>query len=173
LQRIEAGTALSSTSTTYFHQLLKEQAFRSRITAGVQRGYTVENKGGELWVPGGWTESDAAIVRGPISTYVLVIYGRNNAKNPQIAKASQIIFEKLQNRAVTSPTVLPKRQYLVTATVWVRKTAKGRFAYRAKKGSLVELILADRDWVEIKQTGHRAGFVRFSNLKLRSAYVWP
>ncbi len=173
LLRIETGIALSPASTTYFHNLLKEQVFRSRITAGVQRGFTVENKGGELWIPGGWTESDAAIIRGPISTYVLVIYGRNDAKNSQIAAVSKIVFEKLQNLAVSRPTILPKRQYITTSAVWVRKKANGRFAYRAKKGALAQLILADKDWVEIKQDGHRAGFVRFTSLKLRSAYIWP
>lgn len=173
LERLERGTLLSPESSQYFHNLLKAQTFRTRITPGVQKGVVVENKGGNLWVAGGWTESDAAIIRGPHSTYVLVIYGRNEAKRAEISAASKIVYEHLQNQSVTSANVFPRRQYLTRWLVWVRKTPGGRGIYQAKKNVAVELYYADRDWVKIKQDGKTAGYVRFSALKLRTDYIWP
>lgn len=173
LERLERGTLLSPTSTEYFHNLLKAQTFRTRITPGVQKGVVVENKGGNFWVAGGWTESDAAIVRGPHSTYVLVIYGRNEAKKAEISAASKIVYQHTQGTPVTSSNAFARRQYQTTATVWIRRTPNGRALYRAKKGVLVEVIYAAQDWVRIKQDGKPAGFVRFSALKLRGAYIWP
>lgn len=173
LERLERGTLLSPESSQYFHSLLRKQVFRLRITAGVQKGVTVENKGGNLWVTSGWTQSDAAIVYGPTSTYILVIYGRQNAKNSDIAEASSIVYEHLQGSAVTIPNLFPRRQYLTLAPVWVRKTPNGKGIYRAKANVLVELYYADKNWVKIKQDGKPAGFVRFSGLTLRPAYIWP
>ena len=173
LERLERGTLLSPMSTLYFHNLLKAQTFRTRITPGVQKGVVVENKGGNLWVTGGWTESDAAIVRGPHSTYVLVIYGRDEAKKAEIAAASRIVYEHLQGQTVTIANAFPRRQYNTRWLVWVRKTPGGRGIYQAKKGVLVELYYADKDWVKIKQDGKTAGFVRFSALRLRDYYIWP
>lgn len=173
LERLEQGALLSPSSTLYFHNLLKAQTFRTRITPGVQKGVVVENKGGNLWIAGGWTESDAAIVRGPQSTYVLVIYGRDEAKKAEIAAASKIVYSHIQRQNVTIPNAFPRRQYNTRWLVWVRKTPGGRGIYRAKKGVLVELLYADKDWVKIKQDGKTAGFVRFSSLKLRGAYIWP
>lgn len=173
LDRLERGTLLSPASTQYFHNLLKAQTFRTRITPGVQKGVVVENKGGNLWVAGGWTESDAAIIRGPHSTYVLVIYGRNEAKKVEISAASKIVYEHLQNQSVTIASDFPRRQYLTRWLVWVRKTPGGRGIYQAKKNVAVELYYADLDWVKIKQNGKTAGFVRFSALRLNPEYIWP
>ena len=173
LERLERGTLLSSASTQYFHALLRKQVFRSRITAGVQSGFVVENKGGNLWITGGWTQSDAAIVHGPNSTYVLVIYGRNEAKNAEIAAASKIIYEHTQGQLVIVPNLFPRRQYQTVTAVWVRKTPRGKAIYKARINTLVELYYADKDWVKIKQNGKTAGFVRFSSLALTSAYIWP
>ena len=55
LTRLEEGTLLSPESTQYFHQLLKDQVWRTRINLGVPVGTRVENKSGELWVASGWT----------------------------------------------------------------------------------------------------------------------
>ena len=173
LERLERGTLLSPASTTYFHNLLKAQTFRTRITPGVQKGVVVENKGGNLWLPSGWTESDAAIVRGPHSTYVLVIYGRDAAKKADIAGASKLVYEHLQNQTVTIANAFPRRQYTTRWLVWVRNSPGGRGIYQAKKNVPVELSYADRDWVKIKQNGKIAGFVRFSALKLSTDYIWP
>ena len=173
LERLERGTLLSPASTLYFHNLLRAQTFRTRITPGVQKGVVVENKGGNLWVTGGWTESDAAIIRGPHSIYVLVIYGRDEAKKAEITAASKIVYEHLQNQIVTVPNAFPRRQYLTRWLVWVRKTPGGRGIYQAKKNVPVEVYYAERDWVKIKQNGKTAGYVRFSALKFSPDYIWP
>lgn len=173
LKRLQIGTALSSSSTTYFKNLLRAQVFRSRITAGVQAGTTVLNKGGELWVSSGWTESDAAIVYGPETKYVLVVFGRNNAMNTSIAKASTIVYEHLQGANVTSPSIFPARQYLTNLKVWVRAKPAGKKLYQLPLGTAVLLYYAERDWVKVKPNGKSAGYLKFSNLNLRSQYVWP
>jgi beta-lactamase class A len=173
LERLERGILLTPISTLYFHNLLKAQTFRTRITPGTQKGTEVENKGGNLWVTGGWTQSDAAIVRGPQSTYVLVIYGRNDAKNSEISAASKLVYQHLQGENVTIANAFPRRQYATKWLVWVRSTPGGKGIYQAKKNVLVEVLYADRDWVKIKQDGKTAGFVRFSALRLRDAYIWP
>lgn len=173
LERLELGTLLSPSSTQYFHSLLKQQVFRTRITPGVQKGVVVENKGGNFWVPGGWTESDAAIIRGPFSTYVLVVYGRTEAKKTEISAVSKLVYQHTQGKKVTAANTFPRRQYTTRFAVWVRKTPNGKAIYKAKKNVLVELYFADRDWVRIKQDGKTAGFVRFSDLQLRGSYIWP
>lgn len=173
LERLELGTLLTPASTAYFHNLLKEQAFRTRITPGVQKGVVVENKVGHFWVPGGWVEADAAIIRGPHSTYVLVVYGRNEAKKSEIAAASRLVYEHTQGAAITVANLFPRRQYLTRSAVWVRRTPNGRGIYRAKAGVLVEVYHAERNWVKIKQNGKTAGYVRFSALKLRGSYILP
>jgi beta-lactamase class A len=173
LERLERGALLSPASTNYFHNLLKAQTFRTRITPGTQKGVVVENKGGNLWVASGWTQSDAAIVRGAHSTYVLVIFGRDDAKNAEIAAASKIVYEHLQNQPVTVANSFPRQQYLTRWLVWVRKTPGGSGIYQAKKNVPVEVYYADRDWVKIKQNGKTAGYVRFSSLKLSPDYIWP
>lgn len=178
LERLERGTLLSEASTTYFHNLLKQQVFRTRITPGVQKGFVVENKGGNLWVnPAGpeigWTESDAAIVRGPVSTYILVIYGRNDAKKAEITAASRIVYEHLQGQTVTASNSFARRQYVIRSAVWIRRTPNGRGIYKAPSGALVELYFAQRDWVKVKQNGKTAGYVRFAALALHPSYIWP
>jgi beta-lactamase class A len=173
LKRLQTGTALSSTSTTYFKNLLRAQVFRSRITAGVQAGTTVLNKGGELWVSSGWTESDAAIVLGPETNYVLVVFGRNNAMNASIAQASTIVYEHLQGSTVTTPSSFPPRQYLTNLKVWVRSKPAGKKLYQVPLRTAIVLYYADRDWVKIKPYGKPAGYLKFSALNLRSQYVWP
>lgn len=173
LERLQLGALLSPESTQYFHNLLRKQVFRGRITAGVQKGVVVENKGGNLWVTDGWTNSDAAIVYGPNSTYVLVIYGREDAKNSEIAAASKIVYEHIQGQQITVLNTFARRQYRTVGNVWVRRTPGGRAIYKAKANTLVELYYSEKDWVKIKQNGKTAGFVRFSALALRSSYVWP
>lgn len=173
LERLERGTLLAPISTLYFHNLLKAQTFRTRITPGVQKGVVVENKSGNFWVSSGWTESDAAIVRGPHSTYVLVVFGRDEAKKSDITTASKLVYQHLQGETVTLANVFPRRQYATKGLVWVRKTPGGRGIYQAKENVLVEVLYADRNWVKIKQNGKTAGFVKFSALRLRDAYIWP
>lgn len=172
LSRLEAGTLLSPASTTYFHQLLKDQVWRTRINLGVPAGVRVENKGGELWVSSGWTQSDAAIVRGPQSTYVIAVYGRNEATKAAVAHISRIVYEALQGEAVTTPASFTAYQYAAATSLSVRATPGGRVLYTVPVGTKLKAYYSDRNWVQVKQSGHSRGWVKFTQLRLRDQYRW-
>jgi beta-lactamase class A len=172
LSRLEAGTLLSPASTAYFHQLLKDQVWRTRINLGVPVGVRVENKGGELWVSTGWTQSDAAIVRGPRSTYVLAIYGRNEASKSAVAEISRIVYEALQGEPVTTPASFSSYQFVSAKAISVRATPGGRVLYAVPAGTKLKAYVSDRNWVEVKQSGHSRGWVTFTQLRLRDQYRW-
>lgn len=172
LRRLEEGTLLSAESTEYFHQLLKDQVWRTRVNKGVPAGIRVENKGGELWVPGGWTQSDAAIVRGPESTYVIVVYGRNDAVRTEIAELSKLVYQHLQKTSVSSVASFPRRQYVTRVDVIAKNKPRGTALYSISAGTLVQFTYTDRNWAQVKQDGKPLGWVLFSSLQLRGAYRW-
>lgn len=172
LSRLEAGTLLSPASTTYFHQLLKDQVWRTRINLGVPAGIRVENKGGELWVSTGWTQSDAAIVRGPRSTYVLAIYGRNEATKVAVAEISRIVYEFLQDELVTTPASFSTYQYVAATSLSVRSTPGGRILYTVPAGTSLKAYVSDRNWIEVRQSGRARGWVQFTQLRLSDQYRW-
>lgn len=172
LSRLEEGTLLSPSSTEYFHQLLKDQVWRTRINLGVPAGVRVENKGGELWVSTGWTQSDAAIVRGPESTYVLAVYGRNEATKDSVARISRIVYEALQGDVVTAPARFTAYQYAAATSLSVRATPGGRILYTVPAGTSLKAYYSDRNWVQVKQSGHARGWVKFTQLRLRDQYRW-
>lgn len=172
LSRLEEGTLLSPSSTAYFHQLLKDQVWRTRINLGVPAGVRVENKGGELWVSTGWTQSDAAIVRGAHSTYVLAIYGRNEASKAAVAGISRIVYESLQGEPVTNPASFSSYQFVSTKAITVRATPGGRVLYTVPAGKKLKAYVSDRNWIEVKRSHHARGWVKFTQLKLRDQYRW-
>jgi beta-lactamase class A len=172
LSRLEEGTLLTPASTTYFHELLKGQVWRTRINLGVPAGVRVENKGGELVVSSGETQSDAAIVRGPESTYVLTVYGRNDAAKADITAISRIVYEHLQGQPVTAPASFSTYQYNAVGSVPVRAKPGGRILYRIPSGTLVKAYYSERNWVNVKQKNKRHGWVKFQHLRLRDQFRW-
>jgi beta-lactamase class A len=170
--RLEEGTLLTPASTTYFHELLKGQVWRTRINLGVPAGVRVENKGGDLVISSGATQSDAAIVRGPESTYVLTVYGRNNAAKADIAAISRIVFEHLQGQTVTTPASFSTFQYTAVGAVPVRAKPGGRILYRIPSGTLVKAYYSERNWMVVKQNHKRQGWVKFQHLRLRDQFRW-
>lgn len=172
LARLEQGTLLSPSSTTYFHQLLKDQVWRTRINLGVPAGVRVENKGGELWVTSGWTQSDAAIVRGPQSTYVITVFGRNEASKSVISGISRIVYEYLQDEPVTTPATFSTYQFTAAVAMPVRSSFGGRVLYTIPRGTLVKLFYSERNWVKVRQVGKPLGWALFPQLALRDQYRW-
>lgn len=172
LVRLEQGTLLGAESTDYFHELLRDQVWRTRITRGVPRGVVVENKGGELWVAGGWTQSDAAIVYGPESTYVVVVYGRHDATKAGVAAISQTVFEYLQSADVVEPSSFPRRQYSITESTLAVNIPGGTRRFVLPTGAPVHLYYTDRTWAYVQHDVLGKGWVRFSRLNLRDYYRW-
>lgn len=172
LTRLEEGTLLSPASTAYFHDLLEGQVWRTRINKGVPAGVHVENKGGELWVTSGWTQSDAAIVRGPQSTYVMTVYGRSDAEKSHIAQMSRIVYEFVQGETVTTPAAWSSYQYQAPATVKVRDKPGGTIIYRIPAGRFVKLFYSERNWVAVRQRHKTIGWTTFPSIRLRDSYRW-
>lgn len=172
LTRLEEGTLLSPESTEYFHDLLQGQVWRTRINKGVPAGVLVENKGGELWVTGGWTQSDAAIIYGPHSTYVMTVYGRSEAAKAHIAQMSRIVYEFVQGESVTTPAAWSSYQYQAPATVKVRDKPGGKVIYRIPAGRFVKLFYSERNWVAVRQRHKVIGWTTFPSIRLRDSYRW-
>lgn len=172
LTRLEEGTPLSPASTAYFHDLLKGQVWRTRINKGVPAGVPIENKGRELWVTGGWAQSDAAIVHGPHSTYVMSVSGRTEASKAHIAEMSRIVSEFLEGESVTTPAAWSTFQFQAAGASTVQATAGGRVLYRIPAGTLVKLFYSERNWVYVRQNGKAKGWTTFPSLTLRDSYRW-
>jgi len=170
LVRLETGTLLSPESTSYLHRLLERQVWRTRIASGVPEGVVVENKSGEFWVRSGWTQSDAGIVRGPNATYVVTVFGRNDATKQGVAAISRAVYENLHGQSIT-PAVFPPNQFKPIATVAVRDQPWGNVIGQLTPEDAVTVILSRRRWVEIELPNDRRGWVTYSSLALTEEYT--
>jgi beta-lactamase class A len=91
LNKLQGGTLLGPTDTDMLLGLMKNQAYRERIPAGVPNGIAVADKPG--WLPN--VENDAAIIYGPKSTYILVVMTTGSTTQP-LSYLSQIVYNQLQ-----------------------------------------------------------------------------
>ncbi len=171
LVRLEGGTLLSPASTAYLHRLLLRQVWRTRLASGVPEGVVVENKSGEFWVSSGWTQSDAGIVRGDDVTYVITVFGRNDATREGVAAISQAVYEHLHGTRVT-PSVYPDNQFTPIARIAIWDKPFRNIIGYLEPGDEVTVILSKRRWVEIELPKDRRGWVTYSSLKLNSSYTW-
>lgn len=97
LQRLYAGTALSDASTTLLLDHMKAQVWRTRVPAGLPDGVVVADKPGWLEIESGWTQSDAALVWGESSTYIITVLGSEGALESEIAQLSSAVYEELNS----------------------------------------------------------------------------
>jgi len=95
LERLEAGTALSADSTELLLDHMRDQVWRERIPAGLPDEAEVADKPGWLETETGWTESDAAIVWGTDTVYVLTVLGSDDALESEIADLSAYVYASL------------------------------------------------------------------------------
>lgn len=171
LVRLENGTLLSPESTDYLHRLMLRQVWRTRLASGVPEGVVVENKSGEFWVSGGWTQSDAGIVRGEATTYVITVFGRNDATKAGVAAISRTVYEHLHGNPIT-PTQFPEAQFTPIAPIAIRDAPGGQMIGTLAPGDQVVVILSKRRWVEIELPRDQRGWVTYSSLKLNDEYSW-
>lgn len=97
LQRLYVGTALSDASTTLLLDHMKAQVWRTRVPAGLPDGVVVADKPGWLEIESGWTQSDAALVWGESSTYIITVLGSEGALESEIAQLSSAVYEELNS----------------------------------------------------------------------------
>lgn len=171
LVRLEGGTLLSPASTAYFHRLLLRQVWRTRLASGVPDGVIVENKSGEFWVSSGWTQSDAGIIRGEDGTYVITVFGRNDATREGVAAISRAVYEHLHGRRIT-PTMYPDNQFTPIARIAIWDKPFRNIIGYLEPGDEVTVILSKRRWVEIELPKDRRGWVTYSSLILNDTYTW-
>lgn len=89
--KLQQGTLLNTANTQLLLGLMKTQAWRERIPAGVPSGVAVADKPG--WLAN--VQNDAAIVYGPKSTYTLVVMTNGNTTKP-LADLSKLVYDYLQ-----------------------------------------------------------------------------
>lgn len=172
LVELESGNLLSSESTARMHELLRGQVWRTRIGGGTPQGVMVESKPGQLAVNNRMVETDAAIVRGPYSTYVISVMGENNAKKSAIRNISQIVYEGLQGESVALRASYPRAQYVARRNVGISSAYRGSVAAIVPSGRPVQLKLTSRLDAYVHVDGIGWGWVPFSRLRLRDEYRW-
>lgn len=170
LYRIEAGTALSASSTTFLHSLLLAQVWRARISSGVDVAATVESKSGQLKIDTGMVEADVAIVHGPTTTYLVSVIGSYNAKKFVIQRLSRLIYEQFEGPIVTLASY-PVEQYVTYRSTTFGATATATRGVVLPAGTRVEVIASIRSRMYAKVQG-ATGWVPFSALRLRPEYRW-
>jgi beta-lactamase class A len=172
MSRLEAGTLLSSDSTSHLHRLLRNQMWRSRIAGGTPAGVVVESKPGVLAVNDRLVQSDTAIVRGPNSTYVLSIIGTNNATKVAFRHISRIVYEGLQGQTGYIAATYPKQQFTVAAGTDFRTTYGGSVTAKIPTTRAVELKFSSRREMYVNVPGYGWGWVNWSRLTLRPEFRW-
>lgn len=91
LARLEQRELLNTDHTNLLLDLMKKQIWKERVVAGVPADVTVASKPG--WLPG--IQTDAAIVYGPKSRYVIVILSNSSDPAP-LAALSRLVYSHLQ-----------------------------------------------------------------------------
>jgi beta-lactamase class A len=173
LTRLEAGTLLSDESTARMHTLLRNQIWRSRIAGGTPPGVVVESKPGVLAVNNRLVQTDAAIVRGPNSTYVVSIIGTNNATKAAFRRLSRIVYEGLQGEVGYSAAHYPAQQFTVARGTAFRANYGGSVTATIPTARDVELKFSSRREMYVNVPGFGWGWVTWSRLTLRPEFRWP
>jgi beta-lactamase class A len=171
LARLERGELLSETQTAFFQKMLLAQIWRQRFSSGVAKGTVVASKSGQLWVSSGMVEADTAIIHGPNSTYVLTAIGTHGASTIAMRGLSTVVYRHLQGDFDTRAS-FPSQQFVTTTDTYIRRAPNGSLIKALQTGTAVQVISSSHTWMWVK-VGSTHGWVPFSHLKLRDAYLWP
>ena len=171
LARLEQGALLTEAGTYEFKRRLLAQIWRQRITSGIEAGTVVGSKSGQLWVSSGMVEADTAIIHGEHSTYVLTVIGTHNAAGSTVRGISTIVYRYLQGDFTVKAT-FPASQFVTTTKVRLVRSPGGSLVTYLRTGTPVQVLISSRNWMRVK-VGTRYGWVPFTQLSLRPAYLWP
>ena len=169
LSRLEREQLLNSNLTNEFRSLLKGQVWRSRISSGIEVGTPVASKSGQLLTGSGMIEADSAIVYGPNSTYVLVVFGRGNATGAVVRGVSHIIYRNWQ-KPIFRSTNYPGAQLVTKERVSLRSRPGGYTLRALPAGSSLTLVWSERGWLYVK-FGTTKGFVYQNTIRLSNRYL--
>lgn len=167
LSRLARGTLLSKASSAAFLRLLKTQVWREAIPPGLPDGVVQASKPGTLWTPSGMIQTDAAIVWGKGSRYVLTVFGSNGATIPSITRISRLVYAELAG-PVGRPFVYDRHQMVTTGALDLRTTRSrsSTLIRTLSAGTPIEVIDSDRDRYLVR-VGTRTGWVDNTLLTLR------
>jgi beta-lactamase class A len=170
LSRLERGELVSEKSTNRFTELLKSQVWRDALAPGLPEGIALAAKPGTLSTGSGLVETDAGIVYGPTSRYVIGVMGNRGATRHSITRISRLVYRELQERG-GKLFQYSSKQMKTTAKVALR-SAPGKNAPIVKwlpKGTLVQVTDARRRWYHVWADGRR-GWAFNAGLTLRHPY---
>ena len=166
LTRLARGTLLSKASNARFLKQLETQIWREAIPAGLPVGTRQASKPGTKMRSTGMVQTDAAIVWGAKTRYVLTVFGSNGATIPGITSITRLVQTRLEG-PVAHPFVYQRQQMRTTAAVVLRAAPRGARVAGYGAGSLVEVIDSARSWYLVRIRG-KVGWVPNTYLTLRS-----
>ena len=170
--RLESGTLLSPDSTTAFHNLLRAQVWRTRVTAGVPAGVRVEDKPGILAIDSGMVNTDVAIVRATTATYVIAVIGDHDATREGIARLSRTVYEGLTGELGYVGAAFPSEQFIVRKGAALARSFGGPTIATLDRARRAHLTYTERDRAFVTVDGIGKRWVSWSKLRLAASYRW-
>jgi hypothetical protein len=166
LSRLARGTLLSKASTARLVQQLETQVWREAIPPGLPKGIRQASKPGTKMRASGMVQTDAAIVWGTKTRFVLTVFGSDGATVPSITKISRLVYTRLEG-AVAHPFVYERQQMRTTGGVVLRTEPRGSRIAEYGTGTRVEVIDSARTWYLVR-IGTKVGWIPNTCLTLRS-----
>jgi beta-lactamase class A len=167
VQRLQQGTLLSGSNTSYLLGLMQTQIWKTRIGSGVPEGINTASKVGELWLSSGMIQADAGVVYGAKSTFVISVLGANGATKKAISALTKTVYLHLNELPSSTPTkVYPTAQMKTTRSTTVRSSPGGGVVATLPAGTNVEIVNSQRGmyW---GMGGGKRGWISFSDLRSR------
>lgn len=165
LTRLARGTLLSTGSTARLLTQLETQVWREAIPAGLPKGVRQASKPGTRMRPSGMVQTDAAIVWGAKTRYVLTVFGSNGATIPSITRIARLVQTRLEG-PVVHPFVYDRQQMRTTAAIVLRTAPGGSRIGGYPAGTRVEVIDSARSWYLVR-IGAKVGWMPNTRLVLR------
>jgi beta-lactamase class A len=169
LARLARGTLLSKASTARLLKQLETQVWREAIPPALPKGTKQASKPGTKMRPTGMVQTDAAIVWGVRTRYVLTVFGSHGATIPSITRIARLVQTRLEGKVV-DPFVYDRRQMRTTGTVVLRRSPGGDPIAAYPAGTRIEVIDSARTWYLVR-IGAKVGWVPNARLVLRNAVV--
>jgi hypothetical protein len=166
LTRLARGTLLSPASTARLLKQLETQVWREAIPAALPTGTRQASKPGTKMRSSGMVQTDAAIVWGARTRYVLTVFGSNGATIPSITRIARLVQTRLEG-SVVHPFVYDRQQMRTTASVVLFSAPHGSRIGAYPSGSRVEVIDSARSWYLVR-IGAKVGWMPNAHLVLRS-----
>lgn len=168
LSRLERGELLSKKSTKRFLGQLRTQVWRDTIASGLPANIVQASKPGALSTGSGMVYTDAAIVYGKKTRYVIAIMGYHGSTIRSIVRISRLVYTGLEGK-FTRSFHYTKAQMVSTRAITLRAGPgrSSRVLRSFAKGVKVQVISSRHSWYYVR-AGGSVGWMYNSGLKLRN-----